>query len=83
MNDSSQFSRAEPSIREVGQCAADPEVVDKRDDAALEVLQLTARELADYRRRVRPGLAGQERGMETGRPPGSSPVTGGRSSCCK
>src|SRR6185437_2991055 len=65
MNDFSQVSRAERSVRENGQCAADPELADKPDDAAVEVLQLTALELADHPRRGSSGLAGQERRLET------------------
>jgi len=65
MNDFSQVSRAERSVREFGQCAADPEAVDRPDDAPLGALQLTAHELADQPCRERPELAGQERGVES------------------
>ena len=67
MNDPSQSNRAELRADEIAQCVADPEVADERHDAALpEISRLTVRELADHPRRGRPGLAGQERGMETG-----------------
>lgn len=65
MNDFSQVSRAERSVRENGQSAADPELADKPDDAPLGVSQLTAREIPDHPRRGRPGSAGQERGLGT------------------
>ena len=71
MNDSSQFSssqfsRAERSVREIRPSAADPEVADMRDDTVREVFELTAREPADHSCGGRSGLIGEGRGIEAG-----------------